>query len=150
MKLLKAITIIVVLFIIVILYVYNTSKIVRFKGITIKVPFVNKKVRTESSLMVLKYPLNGTSLFISDTKMTKTEFIDSYMVAITEHYSNVEKKELKIERFDVPILVGKSKTSGLEKVQMLIPDKKVILKITGNENDIKQLMDSVLKMRFDK
>lgn len=150
MKLLKKLTVIVVLMIFVILYLFSTSKIIDFKGITIKVPFVNKKVRSDSSLMVLKYPLNGTSLFFSDSKMTKDEFWGSYMVAIAEHDSKVEKKEFKIDKYDVLALVSKLKSSNLERVQMLIPEKKVILKITGNEKDIKLLMDEVLNIRFDK
>jgi len=149
MRVLKVVAAIIILLVVVIYYLFSTSKVITYKGITVKVPFVNKKVRTDSSLMVLKYPLNGTSLFFSDTKMTKDEFLGSYMVAIAEQDSNVGKKVIKIGTYDVPTIVSKTKASNLEKVQLLIPEKKVVLKITGNENDIKQLMNLVLEIRFD-
>jgi len=148
MKILKTVTVIIILLVIVVSYLFITSKTITYNGITMKVPFVNKKVQSDSSLMVLKYPLNGTSLFFSDTKMTKDEFLGSYMTAIAAQESNVEKKVIKIDKLDVPTLTSRTKTSNLEKVQMLIPEKKVILKITGNENDIKQLMDLITEIRF--
>lgn len=149
MKILKVVAVIIIMLVIVISYLFSTSKVITYKGITVKVPFVNKKVRTDSSLMVLKYPLNGTSLFFSDTKMTKDEFLSSYMAAIAEQDSDVVIKMIKIGTYDVPTLVSKTKSSNLEKVQVLFPEKKIILKITGNENDIKQLVNLVLEIRFD-
>ena len=149
MKLLKLVILFILIFLMALIYAFNASKVISFKGVTVHVPFVSKKVNSNTSILVLRYPLNGTSLFIAATKMSNEEFVGKYKSNIADKDHFINYSEIAISGHRALIIRSRANAPSLYRTHIFISDLKLIFRIEGNRSDENELMEAIIRLHAD-